>query len=1133
MEIFTLISCRKLAVAIFTLLVFFMHFNLSAQIPISYRATSGIPDSVLVKQILIGQGIETSNITSSGNVNSRGKFIGTSNIGIYSGVILASGHVKNSEGPNDTGSKETQFNTPGDPVLQQLAGNGQPSRDASILEFDFIPQSNKVEFRYVFASEEYPEFSSPTSNFNDVFGFFISGPGIVGEFPSPPGFPGGAINIATLPNVLQQTYVAIQSINNGTQNNGPCVNCNYYVNNGTGTTPQDNPYIQYDGFTTVLTAKADVIPCQTYHIKLSISDIGDAQYDSGVFLEANSFSSVGLGSEVAFTHAEVDTAVEACNNANIEFIMFDVTPVDYVIELEISGTAQNGVDYETIPSQVIIPAGSTSTVLTINPIEDLELEDTETVKLKYNASLCPSSAIYDSVIVYIKDLRPFSSSASSDMTINCEDTIDLVAYANGGQEPYYYSWNTGETNDTLTVSPPNSVQFTVSVSDICGQTEVHDINIEVIGPEAKACDDVSLCNGNETTLSVQGGTSWHWESDPYDNSLIDPSVQNPVVKPAVTTTYTVTVYDNCGNEDTDEVTVFVGELHANAGDDVTICDGQTATLTAQPSGNLNYVWRDASNVIVGYGQTVNVSPLSDMTYTVTISDAACTTLSDSDEVTVFVTNMTVTVSSDATICAGDKAILTASSSLGGGTFIWSDGVNSYPGQTIEVKPDVTTVYTVTVDDGCIKDGPPVTVTVNQLPNVLASAPVTSICPDESVTLTASGAISYQWTSTDPSLVGQEYSLSPTVAPTVTSTYTLTGTDGNSCVNTDNITIYVKDRMYATFNLSDSGVCEGEDLTITYTGNASALGIYDWNFDGGMASGSGQGPYQVHWSTAGTKNISLTVTGNSCVSEPVTHTIEVSPMPIADFTHGITEGCVPLEVDFTDASTNTIPGVTYKWDFGTGNTSNEQSPIQVFNEPGLHTVSLTVTNLGCSNTMTVPSLIDAWPVPAAGIDANPIKVSMKNPVITFNSTSIGDELTYEWLTGDGNTYDVAGFTHTYADSGIYQVQLTTNNKYGCSNTALTTVFVTPRYMLKIPSAFTPNGDGLNDNFTVRGNGVKQYRITIYDKWGRLIWESNDIYSSWDGKINGQPPVSGVYMYHTFFMDDNDEVSEQSGSFVILK
>lgn len=1112
--------------------------SLKAQIPTDYDATEAIPDSVLVREWLIGEGVETFNITSTGHINSRGFFIGTSNLGIESGVILASGHVENSEGPNNTDSKETVFGTPGDPILAQLSGN--PSYDASILEFDFIPQSNTVEFRYVFGSEEYPEYTAQPT-YNDVFGFFISGPDIYGPYPSPPAFPNGSINIAILPILtFPATVVSIYNINNGPNNTGPCANCEYYVNNGTGITPNANPYIQYDGFTTVLTARAVVVPCQTYHIKLAISDISDGRYDSGVFLEANSFSSVGLGANVAFTHEEVDTAVEGCNSANVVFKLFQITPVDYDIILDVGGTATRGIDYIDIPDTLTIPQGQDSIILTIDPIEDMLPEDiNETVTLIFNSSLCPQSAQFDTVTLYIKDLQPFSSYASPGQTINCEDTITLVAAGDGGQVPYYYNWSTGETTETITVSPPNPTTYTVQISDVCGQSETQSIPIDVIGPDAVASDDINLCIGNSTTLSVQGGTSWLWQSSPPDASLSgQETLQTPTVSPGVTTLYTVTAYDACGNEDVDQVTVFVGELVANAGTDVTICTGQTTTLSASPSGDLAYEWFDENNVPIGNTQSIDVSPMVTTTYKVVITDNNCNSLTSDALVTVTVIDMTVSSTADQTVvCAGSPVELSASNnpSSGSGIYTWTDEFNNIvgTGAIISVIPDITTTYSCTINDGCEKVTTPLTITVNQLPAVSATAPAGSICPDEYISLTASGAVNYYWSSNpvDATLSGQETAISPSVSPTENTIYTLSGTDANGCENTDVVSISVKPRMYADFSSAVDAACEGDMVLFTYNGNANTSADYQWDFDG--VTRTGQGPINFTWTAMGTKTITLVVTQDLCVSDPVSHTIEIRPKPVVDFTYGNTEGCVPLTVDFTDASTNTTPDVSFLWDFGAAGTSDKQSPSMEFTAPGKYDVSLKVTNPGCETTYSVPMLVDAWPVPVAGYSANPPKVSMKNPVITFTSTSTGDNLTYQWNTGDGFVYDTSVFVHTYADSGIYQVQLVVENSYGCANVFTDEVIVTARYMLRIPTAFTPNGDGLNDVFGITGNGVKKFSVSIYNRWGSLIFNSNNINVSWDGKINGQPAEPGLYVYKTFFMDENDEVSEQTGSFLLVK
>jgi hypothetical protein len=218
-------------------------------------------------EILIGSGLDYENVVFTGADSSRGSFWGgPGNIGLGNGIILTSGNVYLAPGPNQPVKASAVNMTPGDPDLEMLSQGGL-SYDACVLEFDFVPFYEYVWFQFVFTSEEYPEFVG--SAFNDVFGFFISGPGITGPYSN------NSKNIALIPGT--EIPVSINNVN-------PDINSEYYVVN-------DSDFIQYDGFTTVLTAESEVEPMETYHIKLAIGDISDFIYDTGVLLQASSFCS--------------------------------------------------------------------------------------------------------------------------------------------------------------------------------------------------------------------------------------------------------------------------------------------------------------------------------------------------------------------------------------------------------------------------------------------------------------------------------------------------------------------------------------------------------------------------------------------------------------------------------------------------------------------------------------------------------------------------------------------------------------------------------------------------------------------------------------------------------------------------
>ena len=319
-----------------------------------------IDDSQLVVDAvkrLEGEGVIIDNITYSFDLEADtltspvGTFLDTIGVlGMRTGLLMTNGAAINAVGPNNE-SDADQINYPDvyeDDDLQSLILDEQVLQDLVIIEFDISVYANQLSFNYVFASEEYPEFLE----FNDVFGFFISGPGI--DEPE---------NLALVPGTT--TPVSVSNIN---QN----VNNQYFVSNGTGETPFDNIEIQYDGYTTVLRARREVIPCETYHIKLAIADVDDSNLDSGVFLEEGSFNSKELPHfEVTYQHERFNHLIEGCNDAFVNVVRDaqDVgTAADFAIILE--GSATEGVDFDSIPDSVFLSADQISNGFELNTILD-------------------------------------------------------------------------------------------------------------------------------------------------------------------------------------------------------------------------------------------------------------------------------------------------------------------------------------------------------------------------------------------------------------------------------------------------------------------------------------------------------------------------------------------------------------------------------------------------------------------------------------------------------------------------------------------------------------------------------------------------------------------------------------------
>lgn len=445
-----------------------LSFQAKSQISVDYSLTP----TQLVQNVLLGGGVSVSNVTFTGGAEMRGTFEGNSNLGIDTGLILATGDIAVAIGPNDETSASDGGGVSGDSQLDALISS--TTYDAAVLEFDFIPSSDTVRFFYVFGSEEYPEYVC--SNFNDVFAFFLTGP-------NPLGGNYNNVNIAKIPGT--NIPVAINSINPGVVGAmgtaGGCTSLAYsslYNNNSPGTT------IQYDGFTDVLEASANVIACSTYHIKIAIADVTDGAFDSGVFLKAKSFSSPAVGITAVGSTFD-STMVEGCGYATYTFTRGGDLSNPYTINYIISGNAINGIDYtdlsgNPISSSVTFAAGQSSVDLDINPVNDAISEPTEMIKLSIPQVLsCVNDTL--SAEIYITNVDPLDISLSGDTVICVEEgessilTVDFT----GGYGPFDFAWDNGLGNSNpVVVTPLQPTTYTVSILDSCGnESSVQTITI--------------------------------------------------------------------------------------------------------------------------------------------------------------------------------------------------------------------------------------------------------------------------------------------------------------------------------------------------------------------------------------------------------------------------------------------------------------------------------------------------------------------------------------------------------------------------------------------------------------------------------------------------------------------------------
>ena len=468
----------------------------------------------LVQNVLVGNGVTVSNITFTGAPVAIGEFNGggTTNLGLTSGIVLSTGKVIDVAGAA-AGNVSTNNNTGSDPQLASLITAS--INDAAVLEFDFTPIADTIRFRYVFGSEEYPEY---VNSFNDVFGFFITGA-------NPAGGNYTNKNIAIVPGTTN-TPVSIYNINNGSSNNGPCVNCQYYVDNSSGIT------IEFDGMTTVLTAWAAVVPCQTYHMKLAVGDAGDHVLDSGVFLEANSFSTSAV--QIIADYSVVgglDKCVEGCNSAIITAKIPQIQSTDYIVYIDTMwGTAINGTDFPFIADSIIVPAGQISASIALIPTADGLSEGIEDWNMVFITSPCT----IDTVNIPILDYTPITFSKPLNDTMVCGDSALLDAYPINGWQPYIVNWipaaDVGNPNSLHTKAfSAQSKMYVLEVSDSSGCVSTDSmyitysdgINVSFLPDIFNGCEPLTV---NFQDLSQPNIVKWDWDfGDGGTATTINPS----------------------------------------------------------------------------------------------------------------------------------------------------------------------------------------------------------------------------------------------------------------------------------------------------------------------------------------------------------------------------------------------------------------------------------------------------------------------------------------------------------------------------------------------------------------------------------------------------------------------------------
>lgn len=315
-------------------------------------------------------------------------------------------------------------------------------------------------------------------------------------------------------------------------------------------------------------------------------------------------------------------------------------------------------------------------------------------------------------------------------------------------------------------------------------------------------------------------------------------------------------------------------------------------------------------------------------------------------------------------------------------------------------------------------------------------------------------------------------------------------------------------------------------------------VYQWDFgpDANIQTYTGRIPPPITFNSLGPHEVRLTIDFNLCNAESV-DSVLLYERPILDFEPSQTTGCVPFTVDISDFSTSSTPANIY-WNFGDGGFFDTISTY-TYTQPGTYTITGRLeTTTGCKDTQIVayPTPIVVNPTPSAAVSVSPLITDIYEAQVDIINLSPPGYTRLEIHTGDGRIYEnLETIKHTYQDTGTFRVDLVVINDFNCSDTASAEVWIQPLSQIFVPSAFSPDGDGLNEEFRPIVTGYEEYELVVLNRWGQRVFMTTDPYIGWNGTLEnvGEQMAIGVYTYIVNVIDQNYELRQKQGTVLLMR
>lgn len=409
------------------------------------------------------------------------------------------------------------------------------------------------------------------------------------------------------------------------------------------------------------------------------------------------------------------------------------------------------------------------------------------------------------------------------------------------------------------------------------------------------------------------------------------------------------------------------------------------------------------------------------------------------------------------------------------------------------------------------------------------------------TIATGSIIKYRWDFENDGIIDDSTANPSHLYPSAgTQQSRLQAISNNNCSNQNLGNVIVHYNPTANFQVPSTCIPNATTFNNLSTSSDGVITSYAWDFNGDNVTDNVQQNPQYIFTSSGNFGVRLEVqTQYGCVNTIIKSAF-VNPSPTSSFVAQNNEGCPSLCVNFINQS-NISSGqiVTNQWIFGDGsNPDYSLNPIHCY-QTGNYSVTLkTVSDSGCINETTLPNLVNVYPNPTANFYITPDKVDITQPLIQVEDASIG-ATSVSYLFDDGTIKNTPNFDYQFNTNSAKTVSIMqfAVNAYGCRDSIIKQVEIKPAFVIYIPNAFTPNGDGLNDGFQAKGMGIVDFKLQIFDRWGALVFETSDINKAWDGSVNGngggEDSKQEVYVWKASVVDVLREKHSLIGHVTLLK